>query len=136
MRQYEKPEFHYVPNTGGLSSKEIAELSDEELAEYLKKCNFQEEKKCYRVKPDFVMREIAGEYAIVPVGEECLISNAVMTPNDTAVFFWKAFQKPSTIEDVVKKGINEYEISEDKIRSAAHRFITETLRYQVCEEVK
>lgn len=45
----------------------------------------------YRVSADYLLREIAGEYAIIPVGAACQISNAVMVPNDTAVFLWNAF---------------------------------------------
>lgn len=42
--------------------------------------------KKYRVNSDYLLREIAGEYAIIPVGTACQISNAVMVPNDTAAF--------------------------------------------------
>ena len=41
--------------------------------------------KKYRVSADYLLREIAGEYAIIPVGAASQISNAVMVPNDTAV---------------------------------------------------
>lgn len=36
--------------------------------------------KKYRVSADYLLREIAGEYAIIPVGAACQISNAVMVP--------------------------------------------------------
>ena len=70
MKQYKKPENHFVNNTGGLSGDEIAKLSDEDLAKYLHACNYTDEKKKYRIRQGFILREIAGEYAIVPVGEE------------------------------------------------------------------
>ena len=75
MKQYKKPEIHFVNNTGGLSGDEIAKLSDEDLAKYLHACNYTDEKKKYRIRQGFILREIAGEYAIVPVGEECMITN-------------------------------------------------------------
>lgn len=91
--------------------------------------------KQYRIRQGFILREIAGEYAIVPIGEECMITNAVMTPNDTAVFLWKVFQKPSTTEDAVRKGIQEYDASEDTIRNATKRFVNDTLKNGILEEV-
>lgn len=136
MRQYKKPEFHFVSNTGELNDNEIARLSDEDLAKYLQTCNYTEEKKKYCINQGFILREIAGEYAIVPVGEECMITNAVMTPNDTAVFLWKAFQEPCTTEDVVKKGMHDYDADEETIRSATKRFVKDTLKYGILEEVK
>ena len=53
--------------------------------------------KKYHVNSDYLLREIAGEYAIIPVGTACQISNAVMVPNDTAAFLWNAFQQPRNL---------------------------------------
>ncbi|MGN8860536.1 PqqD family protein [Dorea longicatena] len=136
MKQYKKPEFHFVRNTGGLSGDEIAKLSDDELTEYLEKDSYSNDKKKYRIKSGFILREIAGEYTIIPVDEESLISNAMMAPNNSAVFLWKAFEQSSTIQDVVVKGTMEYEVSEDTIRKSIEHFVKESLKYQVLEEVE
>lgn len=91
--------------------------------------------KKYCIKPGYILREIAGEYVIVPVDEECMISNAVMSPNDSAVFFWKVFQTPHTKEDAVRKGMQEYDVEETTIRSAVNRFLKDALKYKIIEEV-
>lgn len=127
MNQNMKPEFPFTDNSG--------ELSGDELVEHLKNDNNTEENKRYRIRSGYILREIAGEYAIIPVDEESLITNAVMAPNDTAVFLWNAFLYPSTIEDVVKKGMQEYDATEETIRNATYRFVEETLRYRILEEV-
>lgn len=134
MGQYEKYGYHFVHYTGKLSGEEIAKLSDAELEAYLQECRFMEEKKRYQIKTGYILREIAGKYAIVPVDEECVITNAVMLPNDTAVFFWRAFQQPSTIEDVVRKALEEYDAKEDTIRMAIRRFVKDTLKYRILME--
>ena len=51
-----------------ISCFSVKELSDEELEEYLKRIGYEQAKKRYRIHPDFALREIAGEYAIVPLG--------------------------------------------------------------------
>ncbi len=136
MKQYEKPECHYVRNIDGLDSDKIAKLSEDELAEYLKNgSDTKENKKYYRIKPGFILREIAGEYTIIPVDAESLISNAMMVPNDSAVFLWKAFEQPSTIEDVVRKGLEEYDVTEEVIRRSTEKFVEESLEYKILEEV-
>ena len=127
MNENMKLEFPFTDNSG--------ELSGDELVEHLKNDNNTEENKRYRIRSGYILREIAGEYAIIPVDEESLITNAVMAPNDTAVFLWKAFLYPSTIEDVVKKGMQEYDATEETIRNATYRFVEETLRYRILEEV-
>ena len=136
VKQYKKPEYHFVRNNGGLSGEEIAKLSEDELAEYLSRDSFKEQKRKYRIKSGYILREIAGEYAIVPVDTESVFSNAVMAPNDSAVFLWKVFEQPSTIEDVVMKGMQEYDVTEDVIRKSTEHFIEESLKYEILEEAE
>lgn len=131
LKQQGRPEYHFVRNTGDLSCSEIAGLSDEELAAYIKTL-----KKFYQINPAYIMREIGGEYAIIPVDEECLISNAVMTPNASAVFIWNAFLTPSLIEDVVRKALQEFDGPGEVIRDDIYRFVKETLVYKIIREVK
>lgn len=94
-----------------------------------------EDSKKYQIKSGFILREIAGEYAIIPVDEASLITNAVMSPNESAAFLWKAFQHPSTIQEVVQQGLQEYEVAEDTIRASTVRFVEELLKYRILEEV-
>lgn len=129
-------EYHFVRNSSGLSGEESAKLSDDEFAEYLRQDNMLQEKKKYRIKPDFILREIAGEYAIVPIGSDNIFSNAMMVPNDSAVFLWKAFEQPSTIQDVVVKGMMAYEVAEDTIRKSIEHFVKESLEYKILEEAE
>ena len=135
MEKYVNTEYHFVRNSGGLSGKELAKLSDDELAEYLRQDSILQEKKKYRINPDFILREIAGEYTIIPTGGNNVFSNAVMAPNETAVFLWEAFQQPSTIQDVVVEGMLEYEVTEDIIRKSIEHFVKEMLEYKILEEV-
>lgn len=85
------------------------------------------------IKDGYILREIAGEFAIIPVDEECLISNAVMIPNETAVFIWKQFQEPCSIEDVVSECSREYDASEDVIRADVYRFVRDALKCSLLE---
>lgn len=91
--------------------------------------------KRYRIKPEFILREIAGEYVIVPTGDDSPISHAVLAPNDTAAFLWKAFEEPSTIDEVVSKSMLEYDVIEETIRNSIERFVKESLEYNILEEV-
>lgn len=91
--------------------------------------------KLYQISEDFVLRQIGGEYAIIPIGETSSISNAVMSPNDSAVFLWKQFMEPNSEEKVIAKVLEEYEAPEEKVEDDVHRFIQESLRRQILKEV-
>lgn len=88
----------------------------------------------YRINPDYVLREICGEYAIIPVGEECLIANAVMTPNESAAFIWKAFAEPNTLENVVTLCLTEFDATEEELTLAVRSFVRDGLRYRLLLE--
>ena len=135
MEKYVNTEYHFVRNSGGLSGKELAKLSDDELAEYLRQDSILQEKKKYRINPDFILREIAGEYTIIPTGSDNVFSNAVMAPNGTAVFLWEAFQKPSTIQDVVVEAMQKYDVTEEQIYKSISNFVKQSLEFKVLEEV-
>ena len=135
MEKYVNTEYHFVRNSGGLSGKELAKLSDDELAEYLRQDSILQEKKKYRINPDFILREIAGEYTIIPIGGNNVFSNAVMAPNETAVFLWKAFQQPSTIQDAAAEAMQKYDVTEEQIRKSISNFVKQSLEYKVLEEV-
>ena len=137
MKEYKRPEFHFVRNPDELSGSELVKLSDDELSRYLNSDGYLQEKKKYRIRDGYILREIAGEYAIVPVGaeSESPLENTVMAPNGSAVFIWKSFEQPSTLEDVVIQGMLEYEVEEETIRRSIKRFIKEMLEYKILEEV-
>lgn len=135
MEKYVNTEYHFVRNSGGLSGKELAKLSDDELAEYLRKDSILQEKKKYRINQDFILREIAGEYTIIPTGGDNVFSNAVMAPNETAVFLWEAFQQPSTIQDVVVEAMQKYDATEEQIYNSISNFVKQSLEFKVLEEV-
>ena len=136
MEKYVNTEYHFVRNSGGLSRKELAKLSDDELAEYLRQDSILQEKKKYRINPDFILREIAGEYTIIPIGGNNVFSNAVMAPNETAVFLWEAFQQPSTIQDVVVEAMQKYDATEEQIYKSISNFVKQSLEFKVLEEVE
>lgn len=136
MEKYVNTEYHFVRNSGGLSGKELAKLSDDELAEYLRQDSILQEKKKYRINPDFILREIAGEYTIIPIGSDNVFSNAVMAPNETAVFLWEAFQQPSTIQDVVVEAMQKYDATEEQIYKSISNFVKQSLEFKVLEEVE
>lgn len=134
--QEKKPECHFNCNSSELSGDETVNLTDAELTENLQKCNYMEDETKYRIKSGYILREIAGEYAIVPADEECVISNAIMVPNDSAVFLWKLFQHPHTKEDAIEKGLIEYDVEKETLQKSIDRFVEDSLKYRILEEVE
>lgn len=45
--------------------------------------------KKYQNNPNYILREIEDECVLVPVDDSCIITNGIITLNDTSAFLWK-----------------------------------------------
>lgn len=75
------------------------------------------------VGKEFVLREIAGEYIIIPTGKMVSRFNGLITVNEVGVSLWNMLQEDVTLEQLVEGILEEYEVEED----AARRDIVEFL---------
>lgn len=91
--------------------------------------------KKYRIRDGFVIRQIGGEYTIIPLDETSEIKNAVMVPNDTAAYLWNLFGQPCTLEEAVQHILEEFDGPAQQIRTDVAEFIRESLKMQILEEV-
>ncbi len=89
----------------------------------------------YCIKDGFILREVAGEAIIVPNDPDSEIQNSIMEPNETAVFLWRVFMQPSSIEDVTQKVLEEYEVEAEHAKASVVNFVRELLQYRILSEV-
>ena len=76
-----------------------------------------------KINKEFVLREIAGDYIIIPVGKTVLEFNGLITVNEVGVFLWKMLQEEVTMDDLVKAVLSEYEVEEAVARADIQEFL-------------
>ena len=76
-----------------------------------------------KVDKEFVLREIAGDNILVPVGETALDFNGLITLNEVGAFLWNKLQNEITIDELVQEILDEYEVDEDTARKEILEFI-------------
>ncbi len=76
-----------------------------------------------RIKEGFMLREVAGVYVVVPVGERVIDFNGLMTLNDTGVFLWKTLEKGSGKKQMADMLCVEYEVSADEAQKDVKEFL-------------
>lgn len=64
-----------------------------------------------KLNQEFVLREIAGDYILIPIASADDVFNGVITLNDTGAFIWKQIEDGKNIEDIVNALQNEYEVT-------------------------
>ena len=74
-----------------------------------------------KINENFVLKSIAGEAVVMPVGDAVNKINGMIKLNPTAEIMWKALETEATIEDVISavrancQNINEDTIIEDVV---------------------
>ena len=76
-----------------------------------------------KINKEYVLREIAGDYIIIPVGKTVLEFNGLITVNEVGVFLWKMLQEEVTMDDLVKAVLSEYEVEEAVARADIQEFL-------------
>lgn len=76
-----------------------------------------------RVEKEFVLREIAGDYIIIPTGKTVLEFNGLLTVNEVGVSLWKMLQKEVTLEELVQGILEEYDVDEAVAREDIMEFL-------------
>ena len=76
-----------------------------------------------KLHEEFVFREIAGEYIIIPTGKKALEVNGLITINEVGASIWKMLQKKVSFEDLVKGIQEEYDVEETVANSDIAEFL-------------
>ena len=76
---------------------------------------------------EFIKRNIAGEIVLVPSGETAQEFNGMVTLTGTGEFIWEHIEQADSLEDMVQKILEEYEIDEETARKDAIAFIGQML---------
>ena len=65
-----------------------------------------------KIKDGFILRKIAGEDIVVPIGNNIADFNGVIRLNESAGFLWKILQEEVSKEELINSLVKEYEIDE------------------------
>ena len=78
-----------------------------------------------KLKHEFVLREVAGETLLVPVGAATLSLNGMLVLNGSGRFLWEQLPAAETEEVLVKALLEEYEVDEATARTDVSEFLEE-----------
>ncbi len=81
----------------------------------------------------FVLRKVAGENILVPVGNTALTFNGLVTLNESGAFLWKHMEKKQDEGRAGTEVLQEYEVSEEQARLDIGQFLTYLAKAGVLE---
>lgn len=75
-----------------------------------------------KVKDGFLLRQIAGQTVVLPVGEE-LDLNMMITLNDTGAFLWEKLQSETDEQALTAALLAEYDVDEATAKKSVADFV-------------
>ena len=84
-----------------------------------------------KVENGFVLREIAGDYIIIPTGKNALKFNGLITVNEVGVALWNMLQQDVTMDELVQGILEEYDVDEAVVREDITEFLEELKKHQI-----
>lgn len=86
-----------------------------------------------KINENFVLREVAGSWVVIPIGEKSVDFNGMMNLNETGVFLWRKLEKGAEKEELIAAITAEYDVSEEVAAGDIDEFI-EVLKKAGCLE--
>lgn len=65
-----------------------------------------------RQKKDCILRQVAGEYILIPTGAAAVDLNGMITLSETAAFVWKRLEEERSFDTLLAAVLETYEVEE------------------------
>lgn len=76
-----------------------------------------------KIKKDFILRTVAGQNLVVPVGEEGINFNGIITLNNSGKLLFEAMKQDIERVDLIKIMLDKYDIDKDTAEKDVDDFI-------------
>ena len=76
-----------------------------------------------KIKGTFVLRDIAGDTVIVPVGETALSYNGMITTTKTGAVIWQELEKGCNREMLIEKLLERFDVDHDTAAKDTDEFL-------------
>ena len=67
-----------------------------------------------KISDKFVLRQVAGEWIVLPVAEKTVNFNGMLTLNETGLILWKLLEQGSTREALAQALTDEYDVTNEQ----------------------
>ncbi len=76
-----------------------------------------------KIKEGYLLREVAGNSVVIPLGKSSLDFNGMITLSETGAFLWKKLEQGADEAMLVSAMLEEYDIDEATAKSDINSFL-------------
>lgn len=77
-----------------------------------------------KIKPNYVLREVANQNIVVPTGKETLKFNGMINLNNSGKFLWNLLQENKSVDELVEAMLDKYDVTKDVANKDVLDFIS------------
>lgn len=85
------------------------------------------------VKKELVFRELMGENVLVPSGKTVFENNGLFMLTESAAYIWKILPEAESEEEILKKVLSEYDVTEAQARADVSDFLSKLREYGIID---
>lgn len=87
-----------------------------------------------KIKGTFVIRDIAGDTVIVPVGESAQLYNGMITTTKSGAVLWKALETESNRESLIQNLLDHFDVDYETASADTDDFLSRLRSLGLIEE--
>ena len=76
-----------------------------------------------KIKSDYILKKIAGNYVVVPVRKRAVDFSGIIKLSESGAFLWAILEKGAEREDLVAALLDEYAVDEATAAADVDRFV-------------
>lgn len=76
-----------------------------------------------KIKEGFILRNVAGSFVVVPIGDATLDFNGMMNLNETGAFLFEKMIEGTTRDELIAALTKEYDVDEETATKDVDTFI-------------
>lgn len=76
-----------------------------------------------KIKDNFVLRQVAGTWSVLPLAEDTVNLDGMLVLNDAGAMLWKELEKGCDLNALATALTNEYVVSFDQAMADARDFV-------------
>ena len=87
-----------------------------------------------KLKSNYVLRQVADTWVVLPLAEENLNLNGMLTLNNAGALLWRALEKGCGTKELAEELTQKYEVSHEQAAMDAEEFLQKLREIGCLEE--
>lgn len=87
-----------------------------------------------KINGEFVVREIAGEYLLIPVGEVALNVHGMISVTESGRLLWDELKRGCTFAQLVETILGEYDVNQETAETDVREFLEKLRKIGILTE--